>query len=134
MRRIITGLSLLAACFTANAAPGDAQLIAKAKETATRDFMDPDSAKFRKLSVVRGSVCGEVNSKNGFGGYVGYKRFVSVAGVVSLHDDGSSKFSEFHETSCAKNPPKPKAPPPYYEESWKDLEKDLSAPKDTGVQ
>ena len=134
MRRITAGLFLLTVCVAATAASGDAQLIAKAKDTATRDFMDPDSAKFRKLSVVRGSVCGEVNSKNGFGGYVGYKRFVSVAGVVSMHDDGSSKFSEFYENSCAKNPPKPKAPPPYYEESWKDLEKDLSAPKEPPAQ
>lgn len=38
---------------------------------------DPESAKFRNVfSPESGVVCGEVNGKNGFGGYEGYKRFI----------------------------------------------------------
>lgn len=53
---------------------------------------DPDSAKFRKVEVKDHhwkspdgkyfveikAVCGEVNSKNGFGGYAGFSPFVKV--------------------------------------------------------
>lgn len=60
------------------------------------DLRDPDSARFRgmraeeaKLSngVVRVSVCGEVNAKNAFGAYVGFRPF----GAILL--DGKSHMS-----------------------------------------
>lgn len=44
-----------------------------AKESVTAVLKDPDSAEFRNQ---RG-FCGEVNSKNSFGGYVGFKRFIA---------------------------------------------------------
>lgn len=54
--------------------------IKRAKQEATRSFLDPDSAKFRNLFVTKGksilSLCGEVNGKNSYGGYVGYRRFI----------------------------------------------------------
>jgi hypothetical protein len=128
MRSVFIALVVAPLCGAAFAASGDSQLITRAKQSVTKDFKDPDSAKFRNVRVVRGSVCGEVNAKNSFGGYVGYKRFVSVAGVVAWVEGESANFRE-SESMCSKNPPKPKAPTPYYEESWKDLERDLSAPK-----
>jgi len=44
---------------------------------------DGDSAKFRNVYFHRGSdgipmTCGEVNSKNSFGGYTGFQRFISA--------------------------------------------------------
>ena len=44
---------------------------------------DPASAQFRSVYFHRGSqnipmTCGEVNSKNGFGGYSGFTKFVSA--------------------------------------------------------
>lgn len=122
-------LAFLAASATTLAATDDSQLIRKAKQNVTSEFKDPDSAKFRNIRVIRGSVCGEVNAKNSYGGYVGYRRFVSVGGIVAWLEGETTDFSEHHDRMCSKNPPKPKAPPAYYEESWKDLERDLSAPK-----
>lgn len=57
-----------------------------AAEANLRAFLkDGDSAKLRNLFVSRLSgdhgyaLCGEVNSKNGFGGYGGFKRFIASA-------------------------------------------------------
>ena len=37
---------------------------------------DPDSARFQNIrNVGRGEICGEVNAKNAFGGYVGFQHF-----------------------------------------------------------
>lgn len=42
---------------------------------------DPNSAQFQNVRVAvyesRKIICGEVNAKNSYGGYVGFKRFVS---------------------------------------------------------
>lgn len=42
---------------------------------------DPDSATTRNIFVPKGKgyACGEVNSKNGFGGMTGFKRFIAGA-------------------------------------------------------
>jgi hypothetical protein len=65
----------------------DAELIASGKSDAfvrdakraiTDNFKDPDSALFRDVFLSNKAVptlCGEVNAKNSYGGYVGYKRF-----------------------------------------------------------
>ncbi len=59
----------------------------KATAVATRavkgKLCDPNSAEFRKLNAYEPSegvlvVCGEVNAKNGFGGYSGFEPFVWV--------------------------------------------------------
>jgi hypothetical protein len=52
-----------------------------AKQAVLRGLRDPDSAKFGALSEGTGSsglrtVCGEVNAKNGFGGYTGMAPFI----------------------------------------------------------
>lgn len=38
---------------------------------------DPESAKFENVVLSHVLVCGQVNSKNSMGGYVGYKRFIA---------------------------------------------------------
>jgi hypothetical protein len=49
---------------------------------------DPESAEFRHVYFNRGvngvpTTCGQVNARNGFGGYSGFQRFVS-AGTADL--------------------------------------------------
>jgi len=40
---------------------------------------DPESAQFQNQFIgIKGAPCGEVNSKNSFGGYTGFKRYISV--------------------------------------------------------
>jgi hypothetical protein len=57
--------------------------IAKAKDAIKDRLKDPHSAEFRRLVVSRTGgvpvVCGEVSSKNSFGGRNGFQRVVSAA-------------------------------------------------------
>lgn len=48
-----------------------------AQDFISKDFIDPSSAQFRNETQKDGVLCGEVNSKNSFGAYTGFKRFVS---------------------------------------------------------
>ena len=54
---------------------------------------DPDSAKFRNTFIVRvqgqALLCGEVNSKNSFGGYTGFTRF--MMGMTEISDKAWSE-------------------------------------------
>ncbi|MCW4462667.1 hypothetical protein OK349_13195 [Sphingomonas sp. BT-65] len=75
---------------------------------------DPDSAKFDLPPVIVSSdrYCGRVNSKNGFGGYVGYKRFVVLLvrdrqGKITSATDPAVQSSDpllsmIVERACAK--------------------------------
>ncbi len=64
----------------------------KAKQEASSQMKDPSSVEFRNVEgYKRGdtglvAICGEINAKNSYGGYVGYKQFTSVAGIVLLND------------------------------------------------
>jgi hypothetical protein len=56
----------------------------EAKAAMRDDVRDPDSAIFRSVAMREGpyldtsfrAVCGEINAKNGLGGYAGFQRFV----------------------------------------------------------
>jgi len=57
-------------------------------EAVNLKLKDPGSAEFRRVYFNRGAnsvptTCGEVNARNGFGGYIGFQRFVS-AGTAEL--------------------------------------------------
>jgi len=60
------------------------------KKVAAR-LRDPSSAQFRGVQTHHNSglpiVCGEVNAKNGFGGYAGYERFIAAGDSVFLESD-----------------------------------------------
>lgn len=48
----------------------------KAKEAVKLILKDPESAQFRNLRLdIVDQVCGEVNARNGYGGYTGFKLF-----------------------------------------------------------
>lgn len=53
--------------------------VQRAKTELTRNYKDPNSAQFADLRVVKTVVsrtlCGSVNAKNSYGGYVGVKKF-----------------------------------------------------------
>lgn len=54
------------------------------REAMQSDLKDSDSAKFRSVRYLPGDagglwqMCGEVNAKNSFGGYVGFTRFYGL--------------------------------------------------------
>jgi hypothetical protein len=61
-----------------------------AKDMILKILRDPDSAKFGDVFFGRnGTVCGTVNSKNGFGGYTGAQVFTVDAKYVRLGDSGA---------------------------------------------
>lgn len=88
---------------------GYSPFIAKAKSAVTKDFKDPDGARYRGLGVYKDNLggtvlCGEVNGKNGFGAYVGYRRFFTTATnppSATLREDGDdSLFDTLYKASC----------------------------------
>ena len=55
----------------------------RGKDAVRSLLKDPGSAQFQDVYFHRGAdgipmTCGQVNSKNGFGGYVGYQYFISA--------------------------------------------------------
>lgn len=52
---------------------------------------DPASAQFRNLKRGKEVLCGEVNGKNSYGGYVGFKRFITK---IVKNDFGTEVFIE----------------------------------------
>ena len=55
--------------------------VLRAKREVADMLKDPESAKFRNIrEYYPNVVCGEVNSKNGWGGYAGYKPFLYHGG------------------------------------------------------
>lgn len=59
---------------------------------------DPSSAIFRN----KDGVCGEVNSKNKFGGYGGYNRYIAGGEHVRFDDD-SAEFEDAWQFHCILN-------------------------------
>ena len=70
--------------------------LALVKEEAANAMKDPQSAQFRNIRAAmvtfegqspKIDVCGEMNARNAFGGYVGFKTFYGF-----FEDDGSFRF------------------------------------------
>lgn len=71
-----TLLIAAAAILFASCKPAVDPAVVTAQDQVKALLRDPASAEFRKVEVYpNDEVCGEVNSKNGFGGYVGFSRF-----------------------------------------------------------
>lgn len=72
--------------------------IADAKKEIAKDLRDPESAQYRKENAARMPrgflVCGEINSKNGFGGYTGFKPFLFYTGKLIVIDEESLSKNE----------------------------------------
>jgi hypothetical protein len=67
---VIAGLAATAIWYFA-----DGQFI-PARQAVAGEMIDPSAAQFRRLRRVGNAVCGEVNSKNRYGAYVGFVEFV----------------------------------------------------------
>ena len=81
---MITMLGMAFAVAMATASPDD-EFVSSAKAYLTRNFNDPESARFRDLYIGTDSdgkpvLCGEVNARNGMGGMSGYQAFFSKPG------------------------------------------------------
>lgn len=64
--------------------------IPKAREVFQSKLRDPESAQFRNERLTRtGVLCGEVNSKNGMGGYTGFKEYFTTGTVHYIQGTGS---------------------------------------------
>lgn len=85
MKKVLFGLMLLAVSNVSQADYSKEQAwIYKGKEAVKSKLKDPNSAEFKGSFFKRGAdnipvSCGWVNSKNGFGGYGGFQRYVSAA-------------------------------------------------------
>lgn len=75
-----------------------ASQISRAKKIIARAMKDPMSAQFRDMyAITRGTgddtVCGEVNAKNSYGGYVGFRLFyVDSAGIYAVSEPEDIKY------------------------------------------
>jgi hypothetical protein len=89
----------------------DGGMIARAKAVVQANIYDPDSAQFRDLIVIgtsdstKRTVCGKVNAKNKFGGYVGYASFIyrepSYGLIIAGQKIAGQVFDEFDiEQTC----------------------------------
>ncbi len=80
--------------------------IEKNKEVVKQKLKDPGSATFEHTRVMYIAdanktpiVCGEVNSKNSYGGYTGNKKFIS-AGSALFHMEGEDGFDNVWVDLC----------------------------------
>jgi hypothetical protein len=119
--RLLLAAALSLALLPAAAAPAEPtskELTAfarQAKAAAAARLKDPGSAQFRSLFVSRGRLyvndvlttplrlCGEVNARNSFGGYVGFRRFVAWGGspIVEKDDDGEAFGEVVWDRQCS---------------------------------
>ncbi len=91
---IIIAGAIVAAAVIYAASGGQTGDAAPYEQAVREKLRDPDSAKFRNVSgdKIDGQWCGEVNAKNGMGGYAGWQRFsamrtVSGDWLVSMDED-----------------------------------------------
>jgi hypothetical protein len=71
----------------------------KGKTEIAKLLRDPSSAEFDEVRVSRKQaapvVCGKVNSRNGFGGMTGNKRFIAAPGVIGVVEGENTTQAEF---------------------------------------
>lgn len=74
-----------------------------ALQNLTDSLKDPDSAKFRnvRMKAFDGMhvVCGEVNAKNSYGGYTGFKKFAAGPKESSIESSEISRHQSFNAAS-----------------------------------
>lgn len=102
MKSVILALGILTYASQVPAAT-KAELIKASQEAVREQMKDPESARFRNIKVYDITVCGEVNAKNSYGGYNGFKRFFVLGGTVARVEDGmdNDAFVMSHAQFCA---------------------------------
>ena len=82
--------------------------VTRTKNGVESRLKDPDSANFKDVRFYSGgpspAVCGQVNAKNSFGGYMGFRRFIgSGEEAVFLEDEvAANEFADAWNTLCVK--------------------------------
>ena len=73
-------------------------LVASFKERVTRQLKDPGSAQFQdlRLNTARSALCGKINAKNSYGGYVGLRDFVASDTEVHIKPEGCGSVPITH--------------------------------------
>lgn len=75
-----------------------------AQESVRESMLDPSAAQFRNVRIVNFEsgkiICGEVNGKNAYGAYTGYRPFAATAHAYSIYDP---TFSDNPSTTRAYN-------------------------------
>lgn len=78
--------------------------IIKTKDAVRSHLKDPSLAQFRNVFFTRSDdvpvVCGEVNSKNGFGGYGGFQHFVGSGDSLIVLEEEMQGFAEVWNKMC----------------------------------
>lgn len=74
----------------------------KVEAAVAQQLRDPDSAQFRNIIGSDDAYCGEVNAKNGFGAYTGFRKFVYRRGVVLFQPEepmtsNVSQMADYYE-------------------------------------
>lgn len=84
-------------------AKNDSELFEVGKKVVANLMKDPSSVQFRNMKVVTRSkgtvVCGEVNGKNSYGAYVGFKKFVAGQNEAHIEESGG----RYEEVDYAAN-------------------------------
>lgn len=92
----LVAIVLLTACTSEEQREADA-----VKKIAAQDMKDPSSAQFRNLKIRLASLCGEINAKNSFGAYTGFKRFKGNTGAV-IHETKIEEGAALPQSERAK--------------------------------
>lgn len=81
-----------------NETPSEYQMQELSEKMIKDRLKDPDSAEFRNFNLgANGHPCGEVNSKNGFGGYTGFKRYmIASEDIISIEGEAGISDSDFN--------------------------------------
>lgn len=103
---------LLAIALAACAEADHSAVIGKAQAEIASQLKDPSSAQFRNVKAGKTDkgfdiVCGEVNARNGFGGYVGFTPFIwregTYGGAVGAQGKGAHLVNDLIAALCSGN-------------------------------
>ena len=112
MRKVV--MTFVCLFFVCACKPSDNHVISLGESLVKDNLTDPDSAKFNsffhKSGDLYGYVCGDVNSKNTFGGYTGKKPYfvylevadgkVKNHGAVTIVNDNDPGGMEKYKLFC----------------------------------
>lgn len=99
----LTAFFLLVGCEQTERPATDAQLTALGERFVKEKLKDPDSAEFKNQFIgKKGIPCGEVNAKNGFGGYNGFQRYMAGSKELTVmpQDMAPGEFEASWATFC----------------------------------
>lgn len=106
---MLLSLTILSAC-----GDNSKEMVSLGEGVARDSLKDPNSAQFKSIYVSStddsGFVCGKINAKNGYGGYVGFKNYyvyiaeydgkVKEHGPVKIIETDDDKGNENFNSIC----------------------------------